>query len=326
MRRSDLTRQRRTWRDGGDDEPGPEADPVRLRPGYHPAMLRPGSSALTNTMTLDEVLRRLAQHELVDGVLLLGSTGTDTLTPTSDYDLLLVLAHAPAPLRMITTWVDRRLTEVYCTTVPAIERVTADLSRWPAASEEATLVTWLREGRLVHDRTGQLVAVQERVRGVPPALPGERAIEEAWREIGYNAAQLRRYLADNEPTTQVATDLRLLYSLYEVATGYFTVRRLPWRGEKAAVRYWLTQDPEYLDVLSQCLVEPDRRRKADLYEDLARRTLAPVGGLWASGATVVASGSPWGEGTEEALAGATADACALWDRLTGATLTVLAKP
>lgn len=268
-------------------------------------------------MTLDEVLGRLTQHEIVDGILLLGSTGTDRLTATSDYDLLLVLADPPAPLRLVTTWVDRRLTEVYCTTAPAIERVVANASAWSDTSEEGTLVTWLREGRLGYDRTRRLASAQERVRGARPACPDERAIEEAWREIGYNASQLRRYLASDDPTTQIAVDLRLLYSVCEVAAGYFTVRRQPWRGEKAAVRYWSAYDPGYLGVLRQCLVEPDRQRKADLYEDLARRTLAPVGGLWESGTTVVASGSPWGTGTEGGSAGTTEDALRLWERLAG---------
>ncbi|MDP9369911.1 MAG: nucleotidyltransferase domain-containing protein [Chloroflexota bacterium] len=60
----------------------------------------PGHAARTNTMTLDEVLRRLAQHEFVDGILLLGSTRTGDLTPTSDYDLLLVLVDLPATPRL----------------------------------------------------------------------------------------------------------------------------------------------------------------------------------------------------------------------------------
>ncbi len=268
-------------------------------------------------MTLDEVLGRLAQHDLVAGVLLLGSTGTEALTPTSDYDLLLVLADPSPPLRLVTTWVHGRLTEVYGTTSFAVDRVAANPSAWPHGSEEGALVIWLREGRIVADRTGRLATAQEQIREAPPALPGEREIAEAWREIGYNVAQLRRYLASDDPATQVAADLRLLYSLFEVAARYFTVRRLPWCGEKAAVRYWSAHDPGYLDLLRQCLVEPDRRRKAELYEELARRTLTPVGELWASGTTVVASGSPWGAGTERATAGSTADALALWERLVG---------
>ncbi len=280
-------------------------------------MNRLGHVARTNTLSLDEVLRPLAQHEFVDGVLLLGSTGTDSLTPTSDYDLLLVLVDLPEVPRLVTTWVEGRLTEVYCTTVPVIERVAVSPTSWRNGSEEATLLTWLQEGRLVSDRTGRIALAQDRVREAPLARPAERDIEEAWREIGYNVAQLQRYLASDDPASQIAVDLRLLYSLFEVAARYFTVRRLPWRGEKAAVQYWSTRDPEYLYVLRQCLAEPDRRRKANLYEDLARRTLAPVGGLWEAGTTVVASGSPWGSGPETHHAGTTEEALALWEQLTG---------
>ncbi|MDP9369910.1 MAG: hypothetical protein M3Q03_16840 [Chloroflexota bacterium] len=206
---------------------------------------------------------------------------------------------------------------MYCTTIPAIERVVGDPAAWCDGSEEAILVTWLQEGRLVSDRAGRIAMAQNRVRGAPLPLPAERDIEEAWREIGYNVAQLQRYLASDDPATQIAADLRLLYSLFEVAARYFTVRRLPWRGEKAAVHYWSTQDPEYLNVLSQCLVEPDRQRKANLYEDLARRTLAPVGGLWEIGTTVVALGGPWGAGQETGRTGTTEETLTLWEQLTG---------
>lgn len=276
-----------------------------------------GHVARTNSITFDEVLRRLAQHEFVDGVLLLGSTGTASLTPTSDYDLLLVLADLPDAPRLVTTWVEGRLTEVYCTTVSVIERVAGDPSAWCNGSEEAILLTWLQEGRLVSDRTGRIAIAQDRVRWAPLARPDEHDIEEAWREIGYNAAQLQRYLGSDDPAAHIAVDLRLLYSLFEVATRYFTVRRLPWRGEKAAVRYWSTQDREYLDVLRRCLAEPDRRRKANLYEDLARRTLAPVGGLWEAGTTVVALDGPWGAGPETDRPDTTEDALAFWEQLTG---------
>ncbi len=97
--------------------------------------------ASTNTMTLDAVIARLAGRDVVDGILLMGSTATGALTPTSDYDLLLVLDEPPTPLRMVNTWVDGRLTEVYCTTVRALERIVARPAAWPDTGEEGIVVT-----------------------------------------------------------------------------------------------------------------------------------------------------------------------------------------
>lgn len=193
----------------------------------------------------------------------------------------MVFSALPVPLRIVTTWVDRRLTEAYCTTEQAVERIVASPESWRDGSEEGTIVAWLRDGRIVHDRDLQLAAAQERVRREPsPFSATYSEIYEARRKIAYNVAQLQRYLAADDPVSTVVVDLRLLYSVFEVALHYFTVRRLPWRGEKAAVRYWSQHDPGFLELLRQCLVTLDPHHKAEIYEELARRTLAPVGGLW----------------------------------------------
>lgn len=281
--------------------------------------MRPVTSvAHTNSMTLDVVLARLAAQDAVDGILLMGSTGSGILTPTSDYDLLLVLATPPTPLNIVNTWVDGRLTEVYCTTAAAIERIVADPAAWPDASAEGAIVNWLRTGRIAYDRAGRLERASETARAAPPpALPGESEIYGAWMKVGYNVAQIHRYLASDDPVSHLAVDLRLLYSLDEVIAHYFTVRRLPRRGEKAAIRYLADRDPDYLDRLRRCLAEPDRRRKVQRYEELARLTLAPAGELWAAGTTAVGLGPGFGAGEEAPAEGSVEEALAFWHRLLG---------
>lgn len=102
----------------------------------------------------------------------------------------------------------------------------------------------------------------------------------------------------------------------EVVAHYFTVRGLPWRGEKPAIRHLAAHDPGFLDRLRRCLAEPDRR-KVHHYEELARLALAPVGGLWPVGTTVVAPGAGWGAGPGASPGGTAADALAFWDSLLG---------
>lgn len=279
--------------------------------------MRPRTAiAESNTMTLEAMIARLAANEVVDSILLMGTTGTDALTPTSDYDLLLILAEQPAPLRMVNTWVAGRLTEVYCTTVPALERITAGPGGWSDSSEEGVIVTWLRAGRIAHDQAGRLARAQAAARAAPPpTLADEREMYAAWRKIGYNVAQMKRYLASEDPASQEAVDLRLLYSLIEVVAHYFTIRQLPWRGEKPAIRYLATHDPHYLDRLRQCLVEPDRQRKVALYEELARLTLAPVGELWTPGTTAVSVGPSYGARAGAGPGGTIEDALDFWQSL-----------
>lgn len=283
-----------------------------------PTLIQPMTAvALTNAMELDEVVSRLAQHDAVDGIMLLGSTGTDALTPTSDYDLLLVLTELPVPMRIVNTWIDNRLTEVYCTTVDAIERIMANDATWSDGSEEATVLVWLNEGRIVHDRAGRLaIATRTASSAAAPTVSNERAIHEAWRTIGYNVAQIKRYLIPDDPISQTTVDMRLLYSVAEVNLHYFTVRRLPWRGEKPAIGHWMAHDTGYLGCLHRYVDETDRRRKVALYEELAELALAPVGGLWMFGETVISIGDGgYGAGPVDPSSGTSQDALDFWQRL-----------
>ena len=268
------------------------------------------------TATLDELVARLARHDAVAGVLLMGSTGTAALTPTSDYDLLVVLTDLPAPLRMVTTWVGDRLTEVYCTTTAALDRIVAEPSAWSGNSEEAIVFSWLTTGRVVYDRVGRLRQTQAAAQHAPPPVPHEREAYEAWRHIGYSVVQMRRYLAASDAASRIAVDLRLLYGLFEVVLAYFAVRGVPWRGEKEAIRYWEEHDPAYLGDFRACLAESDQGRKAAWYVELARRALDPVGGLWEPGTTTVASGAGYGSGVTPP-AGTVEDALGFWRELSG---------
>src|SRR5213080_3410663 len=117
----------------------------------------------------------------------MGSAGTGDLTPASDYDLLLVLSERPAPLRVVNTWVDGRLTEAFCTTAAVIDRIAATAETLLHSSEEGAIVRWLRSGRIVHDREGRLERATAAARAAPPpALPGEREIYAAWLKTGYD--------------------------------------------------------------------------------------------------------------------------------------------
>jgi predicted nucleotidyltransferase len=249
--------------------------------------------------TLETFVRRLAMNNSVIGILLMGSTGTENLTPTSDYDVLVAFDSLPVPLRIIQTWVDGRLTEVYCTTLDALKKIVGSETPWLAESEQGVVVEWLRTYRIVHDPRGHMQALQADARAAPPPLPpNDQQVYHAWRKIGYNVAHMRRYLASTDLLTQEVVDWRMLYSLFEVLAGYFTVRRLPWRGEKAALRYLEAHDPAYLAQVRACLTEVDRARKVERYADLARLTLAPVGELWTEGTTIVALGANYGSSAE----------------------------
>src|SRR5262249_55018374 len=91
-----------------------------------------------------------------------------------------------------------------------------------------------------------------------------------------------------DPVYKYAIDIRLLYMVAECITCYFALRGLLWEGEKAVIRYFQDHDPEYLTAFTRCIHANDRVQRFHLYEDLARRTLEPVGGVWGDGQTAFA--------------------------------------
>lgn len=275
----------------------------------------PTRASPTLTLTLDQVIARLARHDAVDGVIVMGSASDNTLKPASDYDLWVVLSALPAPLWLVFTWVDHRLTEVLFTSVPNLERLVADGAIAPANSHAATELDWLRHGRIAFDRVGRLRRARERARATGQVGPvRERDSYATWFKINYNVQQTRRMLGADDPLYHLAVDFRLLYSLAELWTGYFVVRRLPWLGEKAALRYLSVHDPDYLALFRRCLGETDRARKVGLYAELATATLAPLGGLWASDATAVTVELPDDEELPPEMVPA---ALAFWEQLVG---------
>lgn len=270
----------------------------------------------SNDLTLAEVIARLGQHAAVEGVLLIGSTGQETLTPASDYDLIVILSSMPAPLHVGLTYIDGRLTDVLFMTAAAIERIlSSEGLQDDADGLDGKFIRWLQRGQIAFDRAGRVQQAQTKVRtGQWLRLAGDAELYAGWFSINYNVRQTRRMMASTDPVYQMAVDYRLLYSLAELWGYYFRARRLPWEGEKGAVRYLAAHDPAYLELFRRCLAEPDRTRKMALYEQLADLTLAPVGGLWPEGDTAFQFDLSAGGQLDASMISAT---LAFWEELIG---------
>jgi predicted nucleotidyltransferase len=233
---------------------------------------------------LSELLARLAAHTTVDGVAVLGSTATNTLRPVSDFDVLVVLHDDQLPLLVGVTTVEGRLTDLVFATSTEVDQLlsggVADPDAWLGR-----LSSWVHDGRIVFDRSGRLERL--RTRAVAPTDDGSAHSKryETWFSINYNLVQNRRLVSSRDETDQMALELRLLYSVFELLTGYFRLRGIPWPGEKAAIRHIRTNDPPYLARLRECLAASDSALRLPLYELLAEQTLEPFGALWRSGET-----------------------------------------
>ena len=256
-------------------------------------MIFPTTPTTSQTLALDDLIARLAAHAAVDGVVVMGSAGDRAFNPTSDYDLYVVLSFMPQPLFMLLTTVDQRLTEVYFTTVEALDRMMVLQEPTIGDFGQALATQWLQDGRVAFDRAGRLGQLRRKVQTDwwrELARANETSMADVyayWWKINYNLRQTRRILMSHDPVYLMTVDVRLLYSLPEVFVGYARARQMPWRGEKELIRHLMRHDQPFLELFQQCIAETDRKRKVALYEQAAAMALAPVGGLWASDATAV---------------------------------------
>jgi hypothetical protein len=209
-------------------------------------------------------------------VLLVGTTGQASLTPASDYDLLIVLTET-VPLHVGATTIDGRMADLAFTTTEILDRLLAEPTEARGLPLAWTIARWLEDGQIAFDRQGRLGRGQALARSGALALRAdEHVVYSIWFRANYNLLHNRRMLASSDPGYLQAFDLRLLYCLSDLVTAYFVVRRLDWDGDKAAIRYWQAHDPATLDRLQRAMAERDRTARLGLYEDLVARELAPV--------------------------------------------------
>lgn len=240
--------------------------------------------ALSRHWPLAEVLDRLRQQPAVDGLLLVGSAAHGQLTANSDYDLLIVLAEAALEVRVGLTVIDERLADLLFASVAELDELLASATV-SAESWLGRIALWCESGTVLFDRGGRLTAVQHKV-----AQPGWISAPEPhssyamWFSINYNLLQTERLHRSTDPVYQQAVEMRLLYSVSDLLTGYFGLRGLVWPGEKAAVRYWQAHDPAYLALCTAYHAAEQAMRLA-CYARLAAYTVAPAGGLWPEAAT-----------------------------------------
>lgn len=245
--------------------------------------------SITNDLSLDEVIARLSHQSVVDGLLVVGSTAKDQLTPASDYDLVLILSTMPMPLHTGVTYIDGRFTDLLFHTTNEVEAILAATAPFDFWDWTGRLVGWLETGQVRFDRHGKLEAAQAKARGGQWIAPvDDSTVYGAWQTINYNLAVVRRLLTSDDPAYRMAAELRMaLFGPQDLFWNYFAVRGLQPDSEKQHIRYLQEHDPTFLADFQRFLVEPEIGEKFRRYAALAERVLAPVGALWQAGETVL---------------------------------------
>ena len=230
---------------------------------------------------LDAVIHRLASHPLVAGVLVIGSAARGRLTPTSDYDLLVILGRQPLPLRAVLTRLAGREAEVFFVPLDLIRTILDAGPPLPPESDAAFVVHWLRDGRLAFDRRGDVSRAQRAVRAcdwIPP--PGAADRYALWFKLNSYIRQIDRLARSEDPVDRLAAELKLAGAAEELLMAAALLHDVPWYGPKQALRRIAAADPAALSRWQALVSAPHLADRLGHLHRLAAAVLAPLGGLW----------------------------------------------
>lgn len=244
--------------------------------------------SFTNRLALEEVVKKLKHKRLVQGIVITGSAANKTFGPLSDYDILVVLGATKTKPRVVVTYIDNRLADMLFTTTKKIKEILKHKKLdFAGDSFEGQVIHWIKNGNVLFDRYGLLNKLQKQFKNKNfPRAAGDNYLYGIWHNINYNILQNRRMAKSNDHIYAMTVDVRLLYSVVQLFVSYFAFRKIPWRGEKAALRYVRKNDPKFFNTLAKCLKETNRGKKLKLYELLAKLTF-PNKKLWPKEATTI---------------------------------------
>ncbi len=239
---------------------------------------------------LRQVINKLQENTLVEGVLIIGSLTTGTFTAASDYDVVVFLQGMPAMWYVGVTTIAGRFTDVMFVSAEFLQKVQQLTTTISTTHELTPIIRWIAQGTIIIDRNSELQRAREHIHGSSLASPMISRDEEyqAWFSTNYNFAVVCRLLRATNSLYQTTADIRMaVYGHSDVWFNYFTIRGLAWTGDKAAIKYLQAHDPAYLAHYQAFIQATDRQTKFEHYKTTAMLATAPLGGLWNEDETVV---------------------------------------
>lgn len=250
-------------------------------------------------MTFGEFLSRLQNAPQVLGLLAMGSTGRSSFKPCSDYDLVIMLEDNTPSLFTASTWIDGQLGDLYFFHRTQIETLIGG-KQVNAESVTGKLTEWVQTGTILFDREGLLEGLKSVAKVQSLTMKAGDAAHRIWFGVNFNFAHNRRYFNSGDELYRQALEIRLLYCLMDLLTAYFTLRSLPWEGEKSAIAHLQKHDPDYGELFFRALRETQLENKFNFYTILVERTLSDFGGMWAKdeGSVLMKNGMSEHEGID----------------------------
>lgn len=236
-------------------------------------------------LRLSKLLEKLNKHQGVDAVFIAGSYGINKATPHSDLDLIIILQKNDQNIRSLFTWIDGVFSDIFFFDIDDLNRISRK-KVFTNGSMDAKMLSWLQKSDIVFDKSGKLTQLSKK-RFQIRVSPDESFY--FWQKINYNFVANKRYFGSRNKLYHQALELRLLYSVMELITGYLVLRNKPWEGEKVAVLYFKKHDPKFWRIFNRYVTSVTIEDKFKFYKQLVGLVFPKKGMLWSDNDSIFIS-------------------------------------
>lgn len=218
-------------------------------------------------LSLTNLIEQLKLSPRVRGIFSTGTTATK-LSPSSDIDLVIILDKNDEAIKSVYTKIENRFSDIFFFDIDFINQL-KDQQEVSGNNFDGMFLVWLIKGKIEYDPENLLVTLKNRIDKNPPlqnVTDSEK--RDFWIKTNYNFIANLRYYNSSEELYRKALEMRLLYSVIELITAYFSFRGIPWCGEKVAVKYFEEHDPEFFSVFQKYTQSSNLDAKMEYYQDL----------------------------------------------------------
>ena len=182
--------------------------------------------------------------------------------------MIIILDKNSEDIKSIYTTVENRFADIFFFDVDFLNQL-KEKGEVLGNNFSGIFFSWLAKGKIEYDPESILADFKSKIgENLPTQKITDSEKRDVWIKTNYNFICNKRYYNSTNDLYHKALELRLLYSVIELITTYFSFRNIPWRGEKNAVKYFEQNDPDFYSVFQEYSKSHSLEQKMKYYEAL----------------------------------------------------------
>ncbi len=197
--------------------------------------------------SLNKAIENLKLNNDVDAVFLTGSNAINQSKSYSDIDLVVILKENKNSLYSLYKWIDGIFAEIFFFDLSDMQRI-ASATNIDSDNFDAILFDWIKKSNIYFDKSGLVTNLKLKALEVDTSHVSEKSKKGYWQRINHNYIADKRYFDSGDQIYHEALEMKLFYSMEQVTCAYFTLRDIPWRGEKNAILYMKENAKDFYEL------------------------------------------------------------------------------